>query len=231
MRKQHGPVPWVTFDMDNTLIKNPYWHLFFRPWLESEALKHHMDYRALWQQFHTEGERRWRQGRWVASFDWADIARALDLSPLPDPPQPSAASLHPLLLPGVEEMLKTLRRMNIRLGLVTNGFNRFQLPYLKSLGWDYCFDAIITPDRVGAAKPDPAVMAPVSPGLAHIGDRRMHDVLAAQRSDRVAILLGNPPVETDRIDPLSPSDVVPDYYLLDYRRLPGIIRGLLAQYV
>ncbi|NMP22387.1 HAD family hydrolase [Sulfobacillus harzensis] len=215
--------PWVTFDFDNTLVKNPYWRLHFRPWLDAEAIRQGTDWRSLWGQFRLEGERRWRAGDWVASFDWVDIANHLGLTPLPDPPRPQESALRPLVLPGAEATLMQLRRLPIRLGLVTNGLWRFQKPYLDALGWNYWFDAIITPDRAGFAKPSPAIMADVSPGLAHVGDRLFHDVLVARRSHRLGILLGVPGQELDRLDPLCPSTVQPDFTIPSLDRLFPLI--------
>ena len=208
-------------------MRNPYWRLHFRPWLEEQAARQGTDYRALWNAFRLEGERRWRQGQWVESFDWPDIARELGLEPLPDPVRPSAHEVRALILPGAESALRRLHAADVRLGVVTNGFLRFQKPYLDALGWEYGFKVVVTPDLVGAAKPAARVMAHVSPGLAHIGDRLSHDILVAQRTDRVGILIGEGRLETDRIDPLGPARIIPDIHLHHLGDLPNIVTWLL----
>jgi FMN phosphatase YigB (HAD superfamily) len=155
------------------------------------------------------------------------MAESLGLSRMPHVQPPASSLVRALVLPGVEEMLWTLRHYQVRLGIVTNGFSAFQTPFLKALGWDYVFDAIITPDRAGTAKPDPAIMAAVSPGLAHIGDRRSHDVLVAMRSHRWSIYLMNQLPETDYIDPLSPATIVPHFTVKNIPAATAIIRTLV----
>lgn len=220
--------PWVTFDMDRTLAKSPYWRLHFLPWLQVEAARRGDDFNLLRQRFHAESEARWRRGDWVQSFDWPDIAATIGLPPVPDALPPSTEAVRALVLPGVERMLWELRALDVHLGVVTNGFFACQMPYLKALGWNFLFDAVITPDLVGCAKPDPAALASLQPGLVHIGDRLSHDILVAQRSRRKSILLGPEGPETDRIDPLSPARITPDFHVPDARHVPPIIRALLA---
>lgn len=216
--------PWVTFDLDNTLVRNPYWRLHLRPWLEAEVGQ---EWKSLWGQFRLEGERRWRAGHWVSSFDWSDIACTLGVSALPSPSRPSASTVLPLVLPGAQSTLMAMKRLPVRLGLVTNGFLPYQRPYLEALGWDYLFDRIMTPDVALRAKPDGRIMEALSPGLAHIGDRLSHDVLVAQRTDRLGVLIGVPAQELDRIDPWSPTVVRPDYLVHTLSRLPSLIESLL----
>lgn len=224
----HKGARWVTFDLDNTLIKNPYWRLHFRPWLEHQATVLDLNYRHLWEQFRREGQRRWQDGHWVESFDWPDIAASLALPPLPDPAVPDLDALRSLVIPGAEAALRHIQSIGLRLGLVTNGFLRFQLPYLTALGWDTLFDLLITPDQTGFAKPDQRMMDAVTPGLAHIGDRLSHDVLVAQRSNRLGILVGTPGFETDRLDPLGPSEVVPDFAIGTLMELPLLIESQVS---
>ncbi len=216
--------PWVTFDLDNTLVRNPYWRLHFGPWLQATVGQ---EWRSLWGQFRREGERRWRSGRWVSSFDWTDIAGTLGLPPLPLPTRPPASAVTPLVLPGALSTLMAIKRLPVRLGLVTNGFLPFQRPYLEALGWDYLFERIVTPDVTLRAKPDSRIMDALSPGVVHIGDRLSHDVLVAHRSHRLGVLIGVSAQELDRIDPWSPTVVRPDFVLENLRGLPALIQSLL----
>jgi FMN phosphatase YigB (HAD superfamily) len=141
--------PWVTFDFDRTLVKSPYWRLHFLPWLKIEAARQRIDPDALRRTFHEASEQRWRQGRWVDSFDWRSIARDLGLSPLPDTRPPVMTELTPLMIAGAHDMLWALKRLNLRLGLVTNGFSAYQMPYVKALGWDGTFSLTASPPLTG----------------------------------------------------------------------------------
>ncbi len=218
---------WVTFDFDHTLIKSPYWRLHFLPWLTRQAHHQNVDATILRRAIHDEGQRRWARGEWVASFDWSAIAQTLGLDPIPPADQPDATTVRNLVLPHVETVLWSLKRLDVRLAVVTNGFKAFQSPYLKALGWDYVFDAIVTPDIIGTAKPDPAMMKSLHPILLHIGDRLTHDVLCAQRAGAGSALVDSTMPETDRIDPLSPSHIVPDFLIHDFRVIPSIVSTLL----
>ncbi len=221
--------PWVTFDLDNTLIRSPFAYLHFLPWLKDQAQKRNLGDDQLWERIRGHAERKWRRGDWVPSFDWATIVQESGLDVLPDPMQPRAVNLRPLVLPHVDRMLRELRRLPVSLALVTNGFYAYQAPYVRALGWDYVFDAIITPDRSGYAKPHPLTFAEVTPGLVHVGDRLTHDVLVAHRAGRLAIRAGHRSPERDRIDPLSPTRIHPDLTVEDYRQLPAIIEYLLRR--
>lgn len=220
--------PWVTFDLDHTLVMSPYWRLHLFPWLALQADRQRVDRTRLRRTLYEVSEQLWRQGRWVDSFDWAAIAREMELEPLPDPAPPDLAALRPLVLAGVDQMLVALKGLDVHLGLVTNGLSSCQTPYVKALGWDYFFDAVVTPDRAGVAKPHPGIMAGLEPGLAHIGDRLSHDVLVARRTNRKAVLLGAVVPETDHIDPLAPASLTADYYAPDIHAIVPIVRHLLS---
>lgn len=213
---------WISFDFDNTLIRNPYWRLHLRPWLDQEAVYEGTDPQILWQQIHAASELLWKRGQWTESFDWPTIVMNLGMRSLPDPHLPEPRTVASLVMPGVETTLIALRS-RFRLAIVTNGFYRFQNPFIRALGWNYLFDAIIGPDLVGTAKPDGAMLASLHPGLAHVGDRLTHDVLVAQRAFRRGILFGPPAKEVDRIDPLSPAAIIPDRHIMHFQQLPSVL--------
>ncbi|MCY0877923.1 MAG: HAD family hydrolase [Firmicutes bacterium] len=223
---------WITLDLDNTLVANPYWHLFFRPWLTAEAQRQGTTLATLYDALNAEAERRWRHGQWVESFDWADIVHALGLTPLPDPPIPPRAAVARLVKTGAWELLGVLQTTGLPLGLVSNGFLRFQWPYLKALGWDRLFQAIVTPDQVGYAKPDPRMLAPCSPGMVHIGDRLTHDVLLAQRAHRRAIWVTDPdaPREHDRLDPLMSAGIQADWRVASLKECLVVLQAWISKH-
>jgi putative hydrolase of the HAD superfamily len=60
------------------------------------------------------------------------------------------------LVPGAVAALRTLRRRDLRLGVVANW--DYDLPaHLERLGLHGMFDTVVTSARAGAAKPDPAI--------------------------------------------------------------------------
>lgn len=60
------------------------------------------------------------------------------------------------LYPGAMGAMKELRERGIRLAICTNKFERFTLPMVRDLGIADMFDAVISGDSVGYAKPNPA---------------------------------------------------------------------------
>lgn len=68
--------------------------------------------------------------------------------------------------PGITEMVAELRRAGVRLGIVTSKLRAMATRTLRVCGLDGCFAAVITPEDVQAAKPDPE---PVRAALAALG--------------------------------------------------------------
>jgi phosphoglycolate phosphatase len=58
--------------------------------------------------------------------------------------------------PGVEEGLAAMKARGLRLACVTNKSSRYTDPLLASSGLASYFDEVVTSDRVGRRKPDPA---------------------------------------------------------------------------
>lgn len=216
----------VTFDLDGTIFRSPFWRLHLRPWLELLSHQGRGEWWDLWTKIRDLGTRKWQRGDWVGAFDWnAIILEALG-EVLPRPEVPLWAAVKPLLMPYVSETLLSLTEIGVDYAIVTNGFYSYQAPYLEALGLERWFHHIVTPDRVGAAKPDPRVFSQLGPVLCHIGDRPEHDAVAAKRAGIVSIQMGPAPSVPDRPDFLAAA-VTPDITVDDFRSLPTVIKGLL----
>ena len=220
--------PWITFDVDGTLLHNPYWRLHLRPWIRAQARRRGVDWLRVWQPLAAEGNRRWQRGDWAGAYNWADIVATVYGLSLPDPHTVPWDSIASLTLPGVLWMLSALTTLPVRLGIVTNGLWANQVPYLKSLHWDTIFETIVTTDDKSVCKPDPSVFLSF-PGsvLCHVGDRMFHDVLAAKRARTIAVLYQSEQTAEDRYDPISPSQLVPDHIIHNFWSFPDLIRNLL----
>lgn len=59
------------------------------------------------------------------------------------------------LYPGAMAAMEELRERGVRLAICTNKFERFTLPMVRDLGIADMFDAVISGDSVGRAKPHP----------------------------------------------------------------------------
>lgn len=63
---------------------------------------------------------------------------------------------HTRLYPGAMAAMEELRGRGKRLAICTNKFERFTLPIISALGLDRLFDAVVSGDTVGRAKPNRA---------------------------------------------------------------------------
>lgn len=96
------------------------------------------------------------------------------------------------LYPGARECLESLTRAGHTLVSITNGFRAYQEPVLRQLGILPFFKALITPEAVGAAKPQPAIFRAAEAygsNCIHIGDVLPHDIAGAKRAGWKAILI------------------------------------------
>lgn len=94
----------------------------------------------------------------------------------------------------VQKVLGTLRQMDIKLGLISNGKRQFQRDNLNALGIAEYFDTILISEEVGLRKPDPLIF---QMGLDHlsvsaaesifVGDHPEHDVKAARDAGMLGI--------------------------------------------
>ncbi len=60
-------------------------------------------------------------------------------------------------LPGAEQVLRTLQRAGIRIGLLTNGAASLQREKIEASGLGLFFDAAVVSGEIGTGKPEPAI--------------------------------------------------------------------------
>ena len=186
--------PVVSFDLDGVIMRGPFvsavrprvWaHLGQSAGLAhvaAEDLEQH-----IWRAVRQEHDRRLAAQEYVAAWNWQEIydevSRSVGGAPVPDLATivREACSLDDTiaLLPGVSLGLQRLKQAGIGLVATTNGYYAYQWPVLESLGVADYFEAVITPDVAGFAKPDPRIFGLVPGLVAHVGDLLLHDVLAA----------------------------------------------------
>ncbi|HYG60516.1 MAG TPA: HAD family hydrolase [Symbiobacteriaceae bacterium] len=89
------------------------------------------------------------------------------------------------LYEGAQECLQQLTAAGHTLVTITNGFRCYQEPVLRKLGILAQFCAVITPEAVGAAKPQAPIFQAAEAfggkGI-HIGDTLPHDIAGAKRA-------------------------------------------------
>lgn len=92
------------------------------------------------------------------------------------------------------EMLETLKRKSLKLGMITNGKGQFQMDNIKALYIEKYFDAILVSEWEGIKKPDPQIFIRaleqlnVSPSESiFVGDHPVNDVEAAKNAGMIGI--------------------------------------------
>lgn len=147
---------------------------------------------------------RMHSGRMVEAFDWDGIVASV-AGTLGHPDRLDVAALITRyapntelcwLFPGVAECLQGLTDAGHTLVTITNGYTSYQAPVLRQLGVLSFFNAMISPEVAGAAKPQPGIFrfAEQFGGAprVHIGDVLPHDIAGAKRAGWQAIYIVQP---------------------------------------
>ena len=133
----------------------------------------------------------------------------------------------PALMPGVPEILETLKERGYRLGLICNSGATpgcIQRQFLKDKGVSYHLDVLTFSDEERLAKPSPAMFLDTLKALdvlpentVHIGDRPETDILGAKALGMKAVLIG----------PASPEGIGydPDAHIQHLNELPTVVES------
>lgn len=88
---------------------------------------------------------------------------------------------------GLQAMLESLKQQGVKLGIISNGKEKFQLDNIKALGIEKWFDVILISESENLRKPDPRIferaMASLNVLPSHslfVGDHPTTDVEAAK---------------------------------------------------
>ncbi len=151
-----------------------------------------------------EHQARLHSGRLVEAHDWDDIAGFV-AAQLNVPYSLKCADLVTqycevpglsYLYDGAPECLQTLKEQGHTLVTITNGFRDYQAPVLRKHGVLHLFDDMITPEAVGAAKPETPIFRAAErfggPVRIHVGDVLPHDIAGAKRAGWLAIYVCQP---------------------------------------
>ncbi|MBN2982921.1 HAD family hydrolase [Cohnella algarum] len=228
---------WITFDLDGTLMQNPFSGSIF-PELEELVSADLNEPCGLKRKLLEEHERLLASGQIVSAYDWDEIVgrllrelgvrRKVDILEMVrrHSVPPNIFLLDETILPS----LKRLKRSGFSLAAVTNGFYKYQYPVMKALGLTDQLDEIVTPDRVGCAKPD----ARMADGLrlegavaVHVGDRLDHDMVFAHAIGVPAVLIHRR--LPDALLPLSPGERAESENLLPVLRRLASQENLLPE--
>lgn len=190
---------YITFDLDGTLMQNPFVSYVF-PEIEDIAKEKGVKDVSVKQLLVQEHNKRMGTGRIVDAYNWDDIVTELfdSMNLVWNTEVEQIVKNHAtegkvyLLDEEVIPVLEQLRARGYTLVAATNGFLKYQLPVMDFLGLTPRFDHVLTPDITGYAKPDPRMLNSIFTDgqiVAHVGDRVDHDVYMANASGWSSIFI------------------------------------------
>ena len=201
---------WLTFDLDGVLIENPFMSGVFPEIAETIARRfnHTVDCMMPKDQLHQEVfarikkeyQRRFSSDNPHTAYDWDEIVNqvAQDFS-YPDKIDVEELVIKYCKPPHIkaydraDDLLKKLKEVGWKIGVITNGYRRYQQPVLEALDLMKYVDQLITPQGVETIKPDPSIFDEIE-GLKtdkwfHIGDTISHDILGGNIGGAKTILV------------------------------------------
>lgn len=134
--------------------------------------------------------------------------------------------------PHVVETMQALRRMGLRLGVVSNIISKSFVPHiLNEYGITEFMDCVVLSSETGVRKPHPAAFEPALKALnlppervAYVGDTISRDVRGARNANLgLMVLIRNPAIK-HRDAGLENSGFVPDAEIDDLIEIPDIIQ-------
>ncbi|WP_339146944.1 MULTISPECIES: HAD family hydrolase [unclassified Sutcliffiella] len=193
---------WITFDLDGTLMQNPFIGWVF-PEIEQvfqEVSKVNQLNELKFELVIDEHNRRMLEEEIVAAYDWDgiieqiftqhNIKHKIDVEALVNK-HLSDGKVY-LLEEDILSTLESLKAKGYKLAIITNGYYKYQAPVLVQLNIYHVFDKIITPEKIGVAKPNIGMASAFTledEVIAHVGDRIDHDVRYANECQTKSIFI------------------------------------------
>ncbi|MFD2131685.1 HAD family hydrolase [Pseudogracilibacillus auburnensis] len=191
---------WITFDLDETLMQNPFMGWVFPEIVETiqcHLEDKDLDIMALIVDEHLK---RMSKNRILEAYDWDHIVEELlerlqltltiDIEKIVTN-HCEIPKIH-LLEETILSSLQRIKEKGYALAVATNGYYKYQYPVLEKLQLVELFDQIITSDSAGYAKPDIQMLNSVKKEgelVAHVGDRIDHDILLANNLNITSIFI------------------------------------------
>ncbi len=238
------PSTILFFDLDGTIMINPFWRVVFPA--VSELLAQHSGAtpNAMLNAIIAENQRRLEapSGNSVLTWDWDDIVQAVARAHnIPKGCVPAdfcealatehAAPPYTAHIDNSREVLLSLRSPRRRLVVATMGLSKYQIPVLRGLGLYACFDDFLMPDLAGHPKTDRGYYERYLGSTAKkisIGDNYSHDVQIPKSLGFQAVLRAPIPDLNafgpfERVDRLDPYGAQIQHYPIYVECLPDAV--------
>ncbi|MFJ7667350.1 HAD family hydrolase [Lysinibacillus sp. NPDC097195] len=125
----------------------------------------------------------------------------------------------------LHQMLNELTQLNIKIGMITNGFGQFQLDNIQALGIEHKFDVILISEWEGLKKPNPEIfnraLAKLQVSATNsmfVGDHAINDIEAAQNMGMKAVWKRNDASPTQKAD----------YIIHELDEIPMLVQQLVT---
>ncbi|GIN56256.1 haloacid dehalogenase [Lederbergia ruris] len=219
---------YITFDLDETLMQNPFSKWVF-PEIESLVASHLTLEDGIFPEIRKEHKKRLKEKRDAAAYDWDDILEQI----LADQKIPLKINIAELVQKHAEDpkvyllennaltVLAELKEKGYSLGVVTNGYYKYQYPVMEAIQLAEQIDRVITPCKVGCSKPAMSMADPLLKDgelIAHVGDRLDHDVFFANQLGALSILIDHQMPEELRNIPPEKRAQQKDYLMKIFQR-------------
>ena len=194
----------VSFDLDGVLMENPFGQGLFpeiKQKLKKQYEENHcksISEEVIWLNIKSEFKNRTSKNLYTA-YDWDDIIQTVaENLRLPGGINIETMINDYLKEPYIhlyqdgKELLDKLKKFDIDLYVVTNGYYKYQYPVLETLGIADYFSKIITTDRAEAVKPESKIFVPElknSDNWFHIGDSLLMDIYGANKLSANTVLV------------------------------------------
>lgn len=210
------------FDLDGTLMINPFESAVWPVVINEIAYKTNLPYTKIMAMIEDENDARQRDEHIapIHAMDWDDItehvARQLGVSITTNCTElvRSHATSHSSLLPHVHETLGQLQAPNRALVIATKGLAKYQRPVIDALGITHYFTGILTPDSYNGLKKHRRFFGDW-PQRAHnvimIGDMYHDDVLYPSQHGFKTIWKPNPSLTPDHLSLRTPFQRAQEY--------------------
>ena len=136
---------------------------------------------------------------------------------------------------GVEEVLKSLKEMGLKIGLISNAPGIFPINVLRRYGLDKYMDYMVTSYQVGVIKPHPKIFKTaleklnVQPNEAiFVGDTPPIDIKGAKQVGMKTVLVkdGDPVMRKRGMAKIVDEESKPDFVIEDLSELIQIVKNL-----
>lgn len=194
----------ITFDLDGVLMENPFSEGVF-PEVTREIAQSSFQFhkwnleqaqQKVFQEMLARYYQRFNSQQSFQAYNWQEIinevAQEFDYQEPIDVEEILKNYCHPPYIRGYDNgvrLIEELKTRKIKVGIITNGYQKYQEPVLKALGFAMDFEFFISADSQASVKPQAEMFAAAKKHTKwiHVGDSLYHDVFGCNQAGGVGV--------------------------------------------